>query len=296
MKIGILSRGRTLYSTRRIAEAGRRRGHDVRVLDPFMMSFGVIDSELIAFHDGLKLSGFDLIIPRIGVSITEFGLSVLRQFEFGKVAALNSSTSIFRSRDKYHALQALTAAGVPVPKTMTTNNSSALGAIVETLGGAPVVVKFNHGTQGVGVIVCESFAAVQSTVQALWSLDQAVTVQEYVAESEGRDVRVLVVDGKAVGAMRRHAAPGDFRSNLHRGGSAENVRITPELNDIAVAATRTLGLDVAGVDLLESNRGLLVLEVNSSPGLHGIEYATGENIADKVIECGENKAQRSHAA
>lgn len=283
MKIGIISRGQTLYSTRRIAEAGRRRNHVVRVLDPYRMVIGIEDEGIVSYHDGLRLQGFDVIIPRIGVSTTEYGLAIVRQFEQQKVSVMNSSTSIRRSRDKFHALQLLAAEGIPVPKTLYTQNGIAVKGIAERLGGPPTIVKFNQGTQGTGVIVCDSEAALQSTVQALWSLEQEFTLQEYIKESRGEDIRMIVIGGEVVGAMRRTSASGDFRSNLHQGGSSE-LFVPPEnYIKIALKAVATLGLDIAGVDILESDRGPLILEVNSSPGLHGIETTTRKDLAEKII-------------
>ncbi len=283
MKIGIISRGHALYSTRRIAEAGRRRNHVVRILDPHRMVIGVEDDGVVSYHDGLRLQGFDVIIPRIGVSTTEYGLAILRQFELNNSAVVNSSTSIRNSRDKFHAIQLMAAAGVGVPKTLYTQNGMAVRGMAERLGGTPVVLKFNQGTQGTGVIICDSEPALQSTAQALWSLDQNFTLQEFIKESEGEDIRMIVIGGEVVGSMRRTAAAGDFRSNLHRGGTSELFEPPQEYIDMALKAVATLGLDIAGVDILESDRGPLILEVNSSPGLNGIETTTRKDLAEKLI-------------
>lgn len=256
------------------------------------MVIGVEDNQVVSYHDGLRITKYDLVVPRIGVSTTEYGLAILRQFEANGIPALNSAAAIRRSRDKYHAIQLLAAAGVPVPNTLVTQNGTAVAGIVERLGGTPVVVKFNQGTQGLGVIVCESISSVRSTVQALWSLQQEFTLQEYIAESEGHDVRMIVVGGEVVASMRRSAAPGDFRSNLHRGGSSEKFTPDAHYEAVAILAAETLGLDVAGVDILESKRGPLVLEVNSSPGLHGIETTSRKDIAAMIIALGEARAAK----
>jgi len=289
MKIAVLSRGRTLYSTRRIAEVGRKRKHDVRVIDPHKCMFGTDGAELIALHDGLDLSGFDVVIPRIGATTTPYGLALLRQFELRGTPTINRSSAIQKSRDKFHTAQILAAAGVPTPRTLSTREASCLPALVERLGGPPVVVKMTSGTQGVGVIVSDTIEAAQSTVQAMWSLGQEITLQEFVIESRGRDLRVFVVDGQIVGAMRREAPTGEFRANLHQGGEGVAVELTEDLAAIAREAVEVVGLDVAGVDVLESERGPLVLEVNSSPGLQGIETVTGRDVARDVIRCAERR-------
>lgn len=287
MKLIILSRSRTLYSTRRLVEASRRRGHDVRVIDPCRCTLRVDNDHLDVTHNGLSLRYFDCVIPRVGSTSSDMVIGILKHLaELGAVC-MNSGSGVGRSRDKFRSLQELALAGLPVPRTCLTSQIEQLGQAIETVGGPPIIIKLREGTQGVGVIKADSATSATSTVQALWSLDQAVLVQEFIAESDASDVRAFVVDGKVIGAMRRTARAGDFRSNLHLGGVAERATMTREMRDIAVAAAETFGLRVAGIDLLMSHRGPLITEVNPSPGLEGIEGITGHDIAKTIIRAAE---------
>ncbi len=292
MKIMILSRGRTLYSTRRIAEAGRKRKHDVRVLDPTKCVFGVDqDGSLFLSHDGLLIRDIDVVIPRVGAAASRYHLGVLRQLELVGYPVLNGWNAVSLAGDKFATSQFLASRGIPVPCTLTTRSSSGLPDVVTRLGGAPVVIKMNSGTQGVGVIIAETMESVQSTVQTMWSLGQEVILQEYISESRGRDVRAFVVDGRVVGAMRRQAEEGEFRANVHLGASVEPVRLSEGDREMVLKTVDEMGLTIAGVDLLESDRGSLVLEVNASPGLQGIESATGHDIAKSIIRAAERAVE-----
>jgi ribosomal protein S6--L-glutamate ligase len=291
MKLVILSRGRTLYSTRRIAEAGRKRNHDVRVVDPMKCLFGVDEGgRLYIDHDGLEIRDIDAVIPRIGAAASRYHLGTLRQLELAGVAVLNSWSAVALCGDKFASSQVLAANDIPVPKTLTTRTSTQLANVVKRLGGTPIVIKMNSGTQGVGVIIAETMEAVQSTVQTMWSLSQEVVLQEYIAESRGRDLRAFVVDGKIVGAMRREAPEDEFRANVHLGATTVAVRLDDTMRELALKTVDVMGLRVAGVDILESDRGPLVLEVNASPGLQGIEGATGRDIAKSIIKAAERAA------
>lgn len=290
MRIAIFSRGRTLYSTRRLAEVARRRNHDVRVIDAYKCTFGIENGVLRIDHEGLSIENFDVVIPRVGTSSLHQCVALLRQFEKRGVPAINSSDSIVASKDKFRAHQIMATAGLAVPKTYTTRNATRLESIVESLGGPPIIIKINQGTQGVGVIVADTIEAVRSTTQTLWNLDQELMFQEYIEEADGRDVRLFVVGDHVVGGMRRQAPDGEFRANLHRGGSSSVYNFSDEVASIAVRAARALSLDVAGIDLLESDRGPLLLEANASPGLQGIETATKIDVARSIIRFTEEKA------
>jgi ribosomal protein S6--L-glutamate ligase len=268
VRLAILSRNVRLYSTSRLIEAARARGHLVEVFDPIRC----------------VLVDFDVVLPRIGASITDYGLAVLGHFERHGVPICNSALAIARSRDKLRALQLLSAHDVGIPRTAMARDAREVRAALDAVGGAPVVIKLLQGTQGVGVIIADSKQAVKSTVDALFSLGQNIILQEFVAESQGRDVRALVVGGEVVAAMRRVAGEGEFRSNLHRGGASESILLADDYRHAALEATRIMGLDVAGVDLLEANLGPRVIEVNSSPGLRGVEKASGVDIAQRIIE------------
>ena len=287
MKICVLSRGPTLYSTSRIAQAGRRRQHDVRIVDPYNISFGTLDGELALHHPTVDLSTFDVIIPRIGASAMGFGLPIVQQFELAGFPVVNSSDSFVLSRDKIVAGQVLGAMGIPVPKTLSVRSPDEIDKAVERLGGAPIVVKIHPGTQGVGVAICETARSARSTVEAFWSLNREVLLQEFIAEASGSDIRMFVVDGKVVGAMKRTAPSAEFRSNLHRGGTAESYEISDAMREVAVRSADAMDLLVAGVDVLESSKGPLVMEVNPSPGLQGIEEATRVDVAGYIIQCAE---------
>lgn len=288
MKIAILSRGRMLYSTRRLVEAGRRRGHDVRVIDPHRCSIALIDDHLDIQHEGLSLQHTDCIIPRVGGNSVDMVLSLLKQFELLDAISLNGADGILRSRDKFRSLQELANAHIPVPRTMMILQPSMVEQAIAMLGGPPVVIKLREGTQGVGVIKADSVNSANSTIQAMWSLEQTVLIQEFIAESKGCDIRAFVVDDKIVGAMKRSAKTGDFRSNLHLGGIAERFTLTDEMRDMALDAAAIFNLRVAGVDILESSRGPVVTEVNPSPGLEGIENITRFDVAKAIIRAAEN--------
>lgn len=283
MRIALLSRNPKLHSTARLVEAARARGHEIDVIDPISCVVVVSRGSHRLFARGRELSGHEVVIPRIGASITDYGLAVLTHFERIGVPTLNSVISIARSRDKLRALQHLSAHDVGIPRTVMARTPEAIRAAVGAVGGPPVIIKLLQGTQGVGVMKADSAEAVESTIDTLWGLGQNILLQEFIAESKGRDVRAIVVGGELVAAMRRTARAGDFRSNLHRGGAGTRVELPPDYARAAVDAARIMGLGVAGVDLLESREGPRVIEVNSSPGLRGIEQATGVDVARRII-------------
>jgi ribosomal protein S6--L-glutamate ligase len=284
MRIVILSRQPSLYSTRALVEAGRRRGHDVDVLDTLQFDLHLRRGESELLYQGDPIGPVDAVIPRIGASITSYGLAVVRQFEMMGVYCVNSSRAIARSRDKLRALQLLSRHDIGLPPTIYTRQAEHLPDCIEQLEGLPVVVKLLQGTQGVGVVLAESQAAAASVIEAFHGLEQEILIQKFIREARGADIRAFVVGNRVIGAMRRQAIDGEFRSNLHRGGTAKPIRLPRAYRRTAVAAARVLGLHVAGVDLLESNDGPMVMEVNSSPGLEGIEKATGEDIAATIID------------
>lgn len=283
MKIGILSRNSDLYSTRRLVEAAKVAGHEVLVVDHLKCNIEVDDSGPSLYYGEQYLTGFDAVIPRIGASVTFYGTAVVRQFEMMGVFSAVSSRGIVHSRDKLRCLQVLSKEGIGLPRTVFTNYSKNVKHVVESAGGAPVVLKLLEGTQGLGVVLAENENAAQSVLEAFNGLKARVIVQEFIREAKGADLRAFVVDGEVVGAMKRQGKPGEFRSNLHRGGSSRIIELTEEEKKTAILAAKALGLGVAGVDMLQSGRGPLVLEVNSSPGLEGIEKTTGEDIAGKII-------------
>jgi ribosomal protein S6--L-glutamate ligase len=291
MKIGILSRNSSLYSTKRLVEAAQLRGHDAQVIDHLRCNIEIDNGPSLYYADDY-LTGFDAIIPRIGASVTFYGTAVVRQFEMMNVFSVNSSRGIVHSRDKLRCLQVLSKEGIGLPKTVFTNYSRNVKHVVESAGGAPVVLKLLEGTQGLGVVLAENQNAAQSVLEAFNGLKARVIVQEFVKEAKGADIRALVVDGEVVGAMKRQGKPGEFRSNLHRGGSSEIIELSVEEKYTAILAAKAVGLGVAGVDMLQSDRGPLVLEVNSSPGLEGIEKTTGEDIAGKIIQYIEKNVKR----
>jgi ribosomal protein S6--L-glutamate ligase len=284
MRIIILSRKASLYSTRALVDAGRERGHAVEVLDTLQFDIRLSRRSPELFYQGAPVGPVDAVIPRIGASITNFGLAVVRQFEMMGTYCLNESQAIARSRDKLRCLQLLSRHDIGLPPTVYTRQADHLEAIVEQMGGPPVVVKLLQGTQGIGVVLAESARAASSVVEAFHGLDQDILIQKFIREAKGSDVRAFVVGGKVVAAMRRQAVAGEFRSNIHRGATARKVRLAAEYRKTAVAAARAMGLTVAGVDLLESGEGPMVMEVNSSPGLEGIEKTTGVNVAEAIIE------------
>jgi len=289
MRIGILSRKGSLYSTSRLREAAEERGHEVSVIDFLRCSMGIKGRKGSILYRGHSVD-VDAVIPRIGASVTFYGTAVVRQFETMGVYTLASSTAIVTSRDKLCAHQILSRAGVGLPVTAFARSVKDTTSVIEMVGGAPLVIKLHEGTQGSGVVLAETQKAAESVIEAFRQLEANILVQEFIAEAGGSDVRCIVVGGRVVAAMVRHAAPGDFRSNLHRGGTAEPVKLTTKERRTAVKAAKALGLNVAGVDLLRSDRGPLVLEVNSSPGLEGIEAATGVDVAGEIIDFVENHA------
>ena len=295
MKIGILSRNRSLYSTRRLIEAAKERGHEVQVLDALRCYMNINSEEPEIHFKGDKLEGFNAIIPRIGASVTFYGCSVLRQFEMMGVYPVNESVAITRSRDKLRSLQLLSRKGIGMPITGFASKPDDVKDLLNMVGGSPVVIKLLEGTQGIGVVLAETRKAAESVIEAFMGLKAHIMVQEYIKEAGGADIRCFVIGDRVIAAMKRQAQEGEFRSNLHRGGSASLVRISPEERKTAVAAAKAMGLNVAGVDLLRSSRGPLVMEVNSSPGLEGIELATGKDIAGMIIQFIEKnaKAQRT---
>jgi ribosomal protein S6--L-glutamate ligase len=291
MKIAILSRNPKIYSTSRLVEAARDRGHEVRVLDVLRCYMNITSHRPGIHYKGEVLEHFDAVIPRIGASVTFYGCAVLRQFEMMGVYPLNESVAITRARDKLRALQLLSRKGIGLPVTGFANKPDDIEDLLTIVGGAPLVIKLLQGTQGMGVVLAETKQAAESVIQSFQALKASVLVQEYVKEAGGADIRCLVVGEKVVAAMRRQAKEGEFRSNIHRGGTASLVRITPEERSTAVRAARTMGLNVSGVDILRSNHGAVVMEVNSTPGLKGIEQATGKDIAGMIIHFMETNAK-----
>ncbi|MFT7404746.1 30S ribosomal protein S6--L-glutamate ligase [Zhongshania sp.] len=290
MKIAILSRNRRLYSTRRLVEACTERGHEVRVLDTLKCYMELSSREPIVWYKGEQLEHFDAIIPRIGASITPYGLAVIRQFEMLGTYSLTESVALGRSRDKLRALQLLSRKNVGMPISSFAHDVHNTKELIKLVGGAPVVVKLLEGTQGRGVVLAETAKAAESVIDAFRELKADFLVQEFIKEAGGADVRCLVIGKKVVAAMQRTAASGEFRSNLHRGGTAELTRLTPAERATAVKAAQIMGLNVAGVDILRSSRGPLVMEVNSSPGLEGIETASKKNVAVEIIKFIEENA------
>ena len=290
MRIALLSRNPKLHSTGRLVEAARARGHEIDVIDPISCVVVISRGSHRMFARGRELAGHDVVIPRIGASVTDYGLAVLTHFERIGVPTVNTVISIARSRDKLRALQYLSAHDVGIPRTVMARTPEAIRAAVGAVGGPPVIIKLLQGTQGVGVMKADSAEAVESTIDTLWGLGQNIILQEFIAESKGRDIRAIVVGGELVAAMRRTARQGDFRSNLHRGGEGTRAELPSEYARAAVDAARIMGLGMAGVDLLESHEGPRVIEVNSSPGLRGVERATGIDVAQRIITHAERLA------
>jgi ribosomal protein S6--L-glutamate ligase len=281
--LAVLSRKKSLYSTRRLLEAAKARGFRTRVIDVLRCNLALEAGNLRLFHKGKEVRGVAVALPRIGASVTQVGLSVVRQLEAMGVPVLNGASAIARSRDKLAALQQLGAAGVPIPRTVLARAGGEVRELVAQVGGLPAILKVIQGTQGVGVMIAHSEAEVESIVGTLRDLGQELLLQEFVAESRGRDIRALVVGDRVVGAMRREARRGEFRSNLHRGGFGTALQLPGEYADAAVRAASVLGLSVAGVDLLEARDGPKVMELNSSPGFEGLESATGLDIAGEIV-------------
>ncbi|MCC4263694.1 30S ribosomal protein S6--L-glutamate ligase [Oceanimonas baumannii] len=292
MKIAILSRNPSLYSTRRLCEAAEARGHEVTVIDVLRCYMNINDNKPSIHYKGQDLDQFDAIIPRIGASVTFYGTAVLRQFEMMGCYSLNHSAAISRSRDKLRSLQVLSGHGVGMPITGFACKPDDVPDLIKMVGGAPLVIKLLEGTQGIGVVLAETRKAAESVLEAFMGLKANIMVQEFIEEANGADIRCFVLGDKVIAAMKRQAQEGEFRSNLHRGGEARLVRITPEERKTAVASAKAMGLQVAGVDLLRSKRGPLVMEVNSSPGLEGIEKATGKDVAELIVQHIEKHAHR----
>lgn len=291
MRIAILSRNAKLYSTSRLVEAAEKRGHEVRVLDTLKCYMDIASMRPNVHYKGEQLDPFDAVIPRIGASITFYGAAVLRQFEMMGAYPANESVALTRSRDKLRSLQIMARAGIGLPLTGFASTPDSTRDLIKLVGGAPLVVKLLEGTQGKGVVLAETQKAAESLIDAFRDLDANFLVQEFIKEAGGADIRAFVIGDKVVAAMIRQAKEGEFRSNLHRGGTAALVKLTPEERSTAVRAARKMGLNVSGVDLLRSNNGPVVMEVNSSPGLRGIEETTGKDVADLVIQFIEKNAK-----
>lgn len=283
MNIKILSRNSSLYSTSRLIEAAKQRKHSVEVIDPLKCDLIIEKKKPSVYYRGKYLTETDAVIPRIGASITYYGTAVVRQFEMMGCFTTTESQALVRSRDKLRSLQILSRARLGLPKTVFTNYSRDVREIIEHVGGAPLVIKLLEGTQGLGVVLAETINAAESVIEAFNGLQARVIVQEFIKEAKGADIRAFIIDGQVVGAMKRQGKEGEFRSNLHRGGTAEVIDLTDEEENAAIKAAKSMGLGVAGVDMLQSARGPLILEVNSSPGLEGIEKATGKDIAKSII-------------
>ena len=286
----MLARNPGLYSHKRLVAAARARGHDIEVVDTLKCYMNIASHRPEVRYKGRSLEGFDAVIPRIGASITFYGLAVLRQFEMMGVYPLNESVAIGRSRDKLRGLQLLSRKGIGLPVTAFAHVTSQADDLIDMVGGTPLIVKLLEGTQGIGVVLAETRTSARSMIEAFGGVEANIMVQEYIKEANSTDVRAFVIGGKVVASMERQGAPGDFRSNLHRGGKARAIKITPEERSTAVRAAKILGLNVCGVDMLRSNHGPVVMEVNSTPGLEGIEIATGADIAGMIIEFLEKNA------
>lgn len=296
MKVAILSRNRNLYSTRRLVEAAEARGHEAHVIDTLRCYMNMATHKPTIHYKGKALEGFDAVIPRIGASITFYGTAVVRQFEMMGVFTLNESVAISRSRDKLRSLQLLSRKGIGMPVTGFAHSPDEIPDLIDMVGGAPLVIKLLEGTQGIGVVLAETRKVAESVIEAFLGLKANILIQEYIAEAGGADIRCFVVGDKVVAAMKRQAKPGEFRSNLHRGGSASLIKISPEERAMAVRAAKIMGLNVAGVDLIRSNHGPLVMEVNSSPGLEGIEAASGKDIAGMIYSFIEKRLQEGNVS
>ena len=283
MKIAVLSTSHRLYSTRRLIEAGIKRKHEMLVVNHTKCVLQIEKKNPIIVYNGKRLEGIDAVIPRIGASVTFFGTAVVRQFEMQKVFTAVESQALVKSRDKLRSLQLLSRAGLGMPKTVFSNYTKDTESVVSLIDSKPIIIKLLEGTQGLGVVLAETRKAAESVLEAFNGLEARVVLQEFIAEAKGADVRAFVIDGRVVGAMKRQAKEGEFRSNLHRGGTAKIIRLTDEEETAAIKAARVMGLGIAGVDMLQSDRGPLILEVNSSPGLEGIEQATKRDIAREII-------------
>ena len=291
MRIAILSANPKLYSTRRLVDAALESGHEATIIDHLKCQVMIEGGRPSVLYKGAAIEQIDAIIPRIGASVTDYGCIIVRQFEIKKVFTTAKSLAISRSRNKLRSLQVLSRAGVGLPKTVFANHPKDIEQLVGLVDGPPIVIKLLEGTQGIGVVLAETIKTAQATIEAFTGLKQNVLIQEYIAESKGTDVRAFVVGNQVVGVMKRQGVDDEFRSNLHRGGSAEVLELTPEIEWTAITAARALGLKVAGVDMLLSKRGPLVMEVNSSPGLEGIEKTTGVDVARQIIRYIEEKSR-----
>jgi ribosomal protein S6--L-glutamate ligase len=294
MKIALLCRNPHLYSHQRLIAAARERGHDIDAINHLRCTIDIASHRPKIHYGGRELRGYEAVIPRIGASVTFFGTAVLRQFEMMRVYTANESVAIARSRDKLRSLQLLSRKGIGLPVTVFAHRTSNAQDIIKLAGGAPVVIKLLEGTQGIGVVLGETPKAAESIIQAFGGVNTNILVQEYIEEAKGEDIRCIVVGGKVVASMKRRGREGDFRSNLHRGGSAKAAKITPQERTTAISAAKAMGLNVCGVDMLRSNHGPVVMEVNSSPGLEGVEQATGVDVAGKIIEFIEKNAKPGH--
>jgi ribosomal protein S6--L-glutamate ligase len=291
MKIAILSRNKNLYSTRRIKEAGIARGHEVDIIDTMHCYMDITSSRPVVRLKGQELPQYDAVIPRIGASVSFYGTAVVRQFEMTGSFCVNESVAISRSRDKLRSMQLLSRKGIGLPRTGFAHSPDNVKDLIKNVGGAPVVIKLLEGTQGIGVVLADTSKSAEAIIEAFMGLKANILVQEFIKEAGGADIRCFVVGDRVVAAMKRQGAEGEFRSNLHRGGSAEVIKLTPQERATAVSAANIMGLNVCGVDLLRSSRGPVVMEVNSSPGLEGIETATGKDVAGMVFQFIEKNAK-----
>lgn len=292
MKIAILSTEPSLYSTKKLLEAGEKRGHEVHIIDYLRCYMNITSHKPKVIYKGEPLEGFDAVIPRIGASKTFYGTAVVRQFEMMGVFTANPSQAISRSRDKLRCLQLLARDGIGLPVTGFAHSTKDIDGLINIVGGAPLVIKLLEGTQGIGVVLAETYQAAKSVIEAFRGLDANILVQEFIKEAHGADLRCFIVGERVIAAMKRQGAEGEFRSNLHRGGTAEKIKLSPEERTTAIRSAKAMGLRVAGVDLLRSNHGPVVMEVNSSPGLEGIEAATGVDVSGKIIEFLEKNAEK----
>jgi ribosomal protein S6--L-glutamate ligase len=284
MRIVVLSRSAKIYSTARILQAAAARGHEVLALDHAKCYVSLEKGKPTIYFAGKEITGVNAVIPRIGASVTFYGTAIVRQFEMQRIFSANESQAITRSRDKLRSLQLLSRAGLGIPKTVFADGAKNAEEMINMLGGPPLVIKLLEGTQGIGVILAETVQGAKSTIEAFLGKEIFILVQEFIKEANGADIRAFVIDGKVVGAMKRKGKEGEFRSNLHRGGTGTVIKLSVEEELSAIRAAKVLGLRVAGVDMIRSSRGPMILEVNSSPGLKGIEQATGVDIASKIIE------------
>jgi ribosomal protein S6--L-glutamate ligase len=292
MKIAMLARNSNLYSHKRLVEAAEERGHKIDIFNTLRCYMNIASRRPAIFYNGEKLTGYDAVIPRIGASVTFYGTAVLRQFEMMGVYPLNESVAIGRSRDKLRSMQLLARDGIGLPVTTFAHDPKQTEEVLKLAGGAPLVIKLLEGTQGLGVVLADTDRSAKSVIEAFRATNTNILVQEFIKEAGGADIRAIVIGGKVVAAMERKGAEDDFRSNLHRGGSARVVKLSPEERSTAVRSAKSMGLNVCGVDMLRSNHGAVVMEVNSSPGLEGVEKATGKDIAGLIIQHLEKNAKQ----